>query len=559
VPAKRTSRSESSASKPGATAGCDLELGRECYARRAWADAFAALSSADRAAPLATSDLELLAWSAGLTGHDDELLRAFERLYHACLARDPERAARWAFWLGYRRLLAGEIAVGSGWLARAQRLIDGEEPSVISGYLLLPVARRHFASGDYDAAHDAAAEAAAIGERFGEKDLVSFAHNALGWVLLRQGRIERGLALLDEAMLAATRGELSPTITGLVYCMAIASCQDVYALERSREWTAALAQWCDAQPQLVTFTGACRVHRAEILELGGAWPEAIEEARRVSEPRAKAPRPDAASAHYRLADIERLQGQFARAEDTYRKASELGCEPQPGLALLRLAQGRADAAAASLRRAVAATDGPIARLKLLPALVEILLAAGDIDGARTACSELEEIAKRFATPVLGAMVAHARGEVTLAMGDAEGALLPLRRAFEGWQQVGAPYVVARIRVALARACRALGDGDGAALELAAAREVFERLGAAPDVAVVDRLQANASKQAAHGLTQRELEVLRLVASGKTNKVIAAELGLSEKTVDRHVSNIFVKVDVPSRAAATAFAYEHGLI
>jgi DNA-binding CsgD family transcriptional regulator len=559
VPAKRTSRSESSASKPSATGGCDLELGREHYARRAWADAFAALSSADRAAPLAVDDLELLAWSAGLTGHDDELLRVFERLYHACLAGDHERAARWAFWSGYTRLVAGDIAAGSGWLARAERLIEGDEPSVISGYLLLPLARRHFASGDYDAAHDAAAQAVAIGERFGEKDLVSFAHNALGWTLLRQGRIERGLALLDEAMLAAAAGELSPTITGLVYCMAIASCQDVYALERSREWTAALAHWCDAQPQLVMFTGACRVHRAEILELGGAWPEAIEEARRVSERRSPVPRPEAASAHYRLAEIERLRGEFARAEDSYRRASELGCEPQPGLALLRLAQGRADAAAASLRRAVAATDGPIGRLKLLPAFVEILLAAGDIDGARTACRELEESAKCFATPVLGAMVAHAHGVVALARGDAEGALLPLRRALEVWQQVGAPYVIARIRVALARACRALGDEDGATLALAAAREAFERLGALPDVAAVDRLRATPSRQSAYGLTQRELEVLRLVASGKTNKAIAAELGLSEKTVDRHVSNIFAKVDVPSRAAATAFAYEHGLI
>ncbi len=503
-----------------------------------------------------------MAWSAGLTGHDDELLRAWERLYHACLeAGDRQRAARWAFWLGYRLSISGEMARGSGWLARAQRLVEGEEPCVISGYLLLPVARRHFAAGDYDAANSAAAEAAAIGERFGEMDLVSFARNALGWVLLRQGRVERGLNLLDEAMLAATAGELSPTVTGLVYCMAIASCHDVYALERAREWTAALAEWCDAQPQLVTFTGACRVHRAEILQLSGSWSEAIEEARRVSAPGSPSPRPDTANAYYQLAEIERLQGQLARAEDTYRKASELGREPQPGLALLRLTQGRADAAAASIRRAVAATAEPIHRIKLLPALVEILVATGDVEGASAACSELEEIAKSFATPALGAMVAHARGEVALAQGDAQGALVPLRRAYEVWQQVGAPYVVARIRVALARACSALGDDDGASLELAAAREAFDRLGAAADLAAVDRLRSagKPSARAGHGLTPRELEVLRLVAAGKTNKTIAAELGLSEKTVDRHVSNIFAKVDVPSRAAATAYAYEHDLI
>jgi ATP/maltotriose-dependent transcriptional regulator MalT len=517
------------------------------------------LTRADDASPLAAPDLELLAWSAGLTGRDAEQLRASERLYHAHLeAGDHLRAARWAFWTGFRLFAAGEMARGSGWLARAERLVEGRKPCVESGYLLLPVARRHFAAGDYEAASTVAAEAAAIGERFRESDLVNFARNAHAQALLRQGQIARGLALLDEAMVAATAGELSATVAGLVYCMAIAGCHGVYALDRAREWTAALAEWCNAQPQLVTFTSACRVHRAEILQLEGAWTEAIEEARRAWESCSASTRADAGDAFYQLAEIHRMRGEFESAEESYRKASEFGREPQPGLALLRLGQGRVDAAAGSIRRVVAATTAPLDRVKLLPASVEIQLAAGELDAARTACVELEDIAGRFETAVISAIAAHARGSVALAEGDAEGSLVPLRRALQTWQHVSAPYMVARVRVALSRACRALGDDDGAVLELAHARKVFERLGAAPDLESLDRVDPR-RVPSGHGLTQRELQVLRLVASGKTNKAIAAELGLSEKTVDRHVSNIFVKAGVATRAAATAFAYENDLI
>jgi DNA-binding CsgD family transcriptional regulator len=301
------------------------------------------------------------------------------------------------------------------------------------------------------------------------------------------------------------------------------------------------------------------VHRAEIMQLRGAWQDAIQEAQRARERGQGVSLQTVAAALYQQAEVHRLRGEFDSAEEAYRSASHCGLEPQPGLALLRLAQGRTGAAVAAIRRAVSATADRLQRTKLLPAHIEIALAAGDLQEARTACRELEEIAASLDTAVLGAMAAHARGAVELADGVAHAELGSLRRAFDVWQQTEAPYMVARVRVLIALACQALGDHDGGGLELDAARAVFEQLGAAPDLASIDSLIRGAPSGRPHGLTPRELQVLRLVAAGKTNKAIATELFLSEKTVDRHVSNILTKLDVPSRAAATAHAYQHELI
>jgi DNA-binding NarL/FixJ family response regulator len=539
----------------------DVERGRKCYAERAWADAYDALSRADRAAPLEADDLERLAWAAGYTARDDELLGHLERLHQLRLdAGDGVGAAHAAFWLGFRLTGAGEIGRASGWLARAQRLVDTEAPDcVLRGYLLLPVIYRHMMSGELDEAAALIARAAETGERVGDRDLVTFARALRGRLLVRQGRTEEGLSLLDEAMVAVTSDELSPLIAGLIYCGVISVCQQVYALNRAREWTSALADWCEAQPQLMSFTGNCLVHRAEILQLGGSWSEAIQEARSAAE-RLGGPmdRGIAADALYQEAEIHRLRGEFDDAEECYRRASQLGREPQPGLALLRLAQERPDAAANAIRRVLGMTSDRLQRVRLLPACIEILLALDEIEEARTACAELEETAAAMGTEVLAAMAAHARGAVALAEGNASVAIEPLRRAWKVWQEVDAPYIAARIRVLVGQACGALGDEEGMLLELDAAREVFERLGAAADVARL-AVREGRTEARTHGLTPRELEVLRLVASGKTNKLIAKELCLSEKTVDRHVSNIFTKVNVASRAAATAYAYEHGLI
>jgi DNA-binding CsgD family transcriptional regulator len=542
--------------------GCDhLECGRKHYELRAWADAYDTLSLADRETPLGADDLELFAMAAYMVGRDDEYLQTLERAHNAHMdAGQCARAVRCAFWLGCRLLMRGETGRATGWLARAQRLLErAARECVERGYLLLPVVEQRLGSGDFETAYAAAADAAAIGERCGDEDLVACARHQQGRIRLQQGQVEAGLALLDETMLAVTAGELSPMVTGLMYCSVIDACQQVYALDRTREWTAALAQWCEGQPDMVAFAGVCQVHRAEIMQLRGTWPEAIEEARRACTRSQGVNQHAAAAALYQQAEVHRLKGEFAAAEKAYRGASRLGLEPQPGLALLRLVQGRAVAAATAIRRVASTTVDRLKRMSLLPAYIEIMLAAGDVQEARNACRELEDIARSFDTGVPGAIAAHACGAVDLAEGNAQAALGSLRRAFEVWQRIEAPYAAARVRVLIGLACRSLGDEDGAGLEIDAARSVFARLGATPDVARIDSLAKDASSTRRHGLTQRELQVLRLIATGKTNKIIAAELFLSGRTVDRHVSNIFTKLDLPSRAAATAYAYEHNLI
>ena len=409
--------------------------------------------------------------------------------------------------------------------------------------------------GDPEAAIATAGEILRIAERFGDADLFALAAQAQGYLLVLHGRAKEGVPLLDEAMVAVANGELSPIASGLVYCGVILACQAAYELGRAQEWTAALSDWCQEQPDMVAFTGRCLVHRTEILGLRGAWAEALVEARRAGKRCMDAENPRAAGeAAYLQGDLHRLQGRFSAAEDAYREASNRGCETQPGLALLRAAQGSTDAALVAVRRALGETTGPSERARLLPALVEISLAAQDLATARAACAELEVVAAAYGSPMLHAMAAHARGALELAGGHGDAALPSLRRAAHTWQELDAPYEVARARALIARACRALGDGDTARMELDAARETLARLGAAPDLARLDE-----PGPTRHGLTARELEVLRLVASGASNKVTAAELVLSEKTVERHLSNIFAKLGVSSRAAATAFAYEHGLL
>jgi DNA-binding CsgD family transcriptional regulator len=540
----------------------ELGRGRESYARRAWMDAYRSLSRADQASPLGAEDLELLATSAFMLGRDDDCLSSLERAHHAYLdAGEAMRAVRCAFWLVINLALGGEMSRATGWLGRAQRLVERDGGDCVErGYLLVPIMLRHEAAGDWEAAYAAAADAAEIGERFGDADLLALAIHEQGCALIQQERVEEGLGLLDEAMVAVTAGELSPIITGIVYCSVIMGCQEVYALRRAQEWTVALTRWCEEQPAMVAFSGRCLVHRAEIMELHGAWREALEEARRAHQRCVQGKNQSAAAqAFYRQAEVHRLQGRFSAAEEAYRDASRCGCEPQPGLALLRLAQGNDDAAAAAIRRAVGETTEPLKRARLLPAYVEIMLAVGDVQEAHNACRELEEISARYESGMLGAMSAHAEGAVDLAQGDTRAALLALRHAWQMWQELEVPYEAARVRVLLGLACRTLGDDDTAALELEAARDVFARLGAAPDLARADSLTRRAASVDARGLTPRELQVLRLLAAGRTNKAIAAELVLSERTVDRHVSNIFTKLGVSSRTAATAYAYKQQLV
>jgi DNA-binding CsgD family transcriptional regulator/tetratricopeptide (TPR) repeat protein len=539
-----------------------LEQGRGAYASGDWRGAFDGLGRANQERQLAPDDLELLARSAYMIGLDDEYRGALEQAYHAYRdAADALRAARCAWWIGHNLLFLGQSAPARGWFARGQRLLEREDrESVERGYLLIPSLLERSGEGDFAGAYASAVEIAEIGERFGDEDLVAIALMEQGHALVRQGRTEEGLRLVDETMVAVTAGELSPVVAGIVYCNTIAFCRDLYELRRAREWTEALTRWCEQQPDMVAHKGLCLVHRAEIMTLGGAWREALEEARRVAEQFSQGVLNERAlgDAAYRQGEVHRLQGQFDEAEAAYREARRFGREPQPGLALMRLAQGKGDAAAAAIRRALNETELPRERVALFPASVEILVATGDVAAARGACDELAAIARRQGSEALTALAAQAEGTVALAEGDVRSALPSLRRAWEAWQELDAPYDAARARVLIAQACAGLGDEDTAGLELDAARDTFFRLGAAPDLA---RLDSRIRKRGRgdHGLTARELEVLRLIARGRSNREIASALVISERTVARHVQNIFAKLGVSSRASASVFAAERDLL
>lgn len=544
-----------------ADATTPVEHGRACFAHRAWAEAWDALTRADVSSPLGAADLELMSTVAYLLGRDVDYARTLERAFHA-FQDDGEarRAARCAYWLGLRMTFRGDAGQATAWYSRARRLIAPHADCVEHGYLLLATADDHVASGDLDAADAAAADAVAIGDRIGDADLAATARHVLGRVRIDRGDVAGGLALLDEAMLAVASGELSPLVSGLAYCNAISGCQQAFALARASEWTEALSDWCAAQPDMVAFSGVCRVHRAEIMQLRGAWNEALDEARRAFDRCQQVrSRHAAALALYQQGEVLRLRGAFAQAEDAYHRASGIGCDPQPGLALLRAAQGRLHTAATAIDRALCATADRWQRAKLLPARVEIALAAGDVDAAARAGAELDAIAAHGGTDELAAIAASARAAIACHRGDAQAALVDARRALGLWQRIDAPYPAARVRMLAGVACRALGDLEGSRLELDAARATFERLDAKPDLQRLDAMTKAGASARPRGLTRRELQVLRLVAAGKTNKAIAGELFVSEKTVDRHVSSILAKLDVPSRAAATARAYEEQLI
>jgi ATP/maltotriose-dependent transcriptional regulator MalT len=539
-----------------------IEKGREAYAQRAWDDAYASLADADRAAPLEPDDLELLATSASMTGRIDEYLTLLERIHHAHLdAGENLRAARAAFWAGMTLATRGDLGPAGGWFARAQRLIEREGVDCVeSGYLLVPQVYQQLAAGEYDTAYATASRAHESGERFNDAALVAAGLLLRGEARVHQGRAEQGLALLDEAMVAITAPGIPPTLTGVIYCGVISCCEDAFDPRRAQEWTTALTRWCERQPQMVSFTGRCLAHRAGIMQRHGAWDDALAEARLARERCEQAMNRSATGqALYQQAELHRLRGELAAAEAAYRDASRFGREPQPGLALLRLRQGDAEAAAAALRRVLSGQAEPLRRATLLPAYAEAMLAVPDVAEARRAADELGEIAAQSGSAMIGAIAAHVRGAAALAAGDPESAVAALREAVLVWQEMNAPYEVARARLLMGIACRGLGDDDGAALELGAARRAFEDLGAPLDVADVDALMGRAPAGDSHGLTTRELEVLRLVATGRTNRQIARDLVVSEHTVARHVQNIFAKLRVSSRAAATAFAFEHDLV
>lgn len=537
----------------------DTRTGRLAYERGAWDEAYAALSRADATMPLEPADLWRCAVAASLVGHDDEFFPLMERAHHAHLAQGDHRAAaRAAFWLGFRLAAQGDVGPASGWLGRAARLLERAGGECVEhGYMHIPEGAQRLAAGDARGAYEAATRAAAAADRFGDGDLHALALHLQGRARLVEGRIDDGLALLDEAMIGVASGRLSPHVTGLVYCSVIGACRAVYELQRVREWTHALRDWCDRQPGLLAFSGECVAYSAELDVVRGEWRRAIEQATRVCDAAGGYERSAVAAAYYQCGDAYRLLGAFEDAERAYRDAAHLGRQPQPGLALLRAAQGDPQAAVAALHRCLAEQREPLKRARLLPALAEVLLGAGDTAQCEAVASELERIAAQYPTATLITIAAGTRGALLLAEGDSAGALPHLRAALQGWQTIDARYEAARVGLLLADACEALGDREGAALERDGARMLAQELGAATPVAHVPLAQPIA--EPTHGLTPREAEVLALVARGASNRAVARTLGISEKTVARHLSNIYGKLGVSSRSAATAFAWKHDLL
>jgi DNA-binding CsgD family transcriptional regulator len=509
---------------------------------------------------LSAAELDQLATETGLKGHHDEQIRALQRAFVRSQEEgDPHTAVRCAFRLAMSTSSHGEQALSAGWLARASELVDeiGEDCAE-RGWVAFLKMFRAIGTGNFAEAKQLADVASAAGRRFRDADLIAMSTCAQGRIALYSGRFAEGLAHLDEAMVRVISGEASPFISGHVFCTAIEGCQEISDFGRVAEWTTALEKWCDAQPGLLAFTGQCAVHRGQLMRLSGAWDEALREYSRAAERYEQLGTPGAIGlTATETGDVLRLRGDLEGADAAYQQAADLGVDPQPGLALLWLAGGRGTAALAAVERLLAEPGGPVQRCQLLPAAVEVLIDTGHADRARPIAVELSELAASVGSTVLSAAAAQAMGAVELAVGDAAGALPYLRKAHQLWAQASSPYDAAVVRLLTGRCLLALSDESSAERELSAARTAFRQLGAVPMADLASSLLAPASLPG--GLTAREVEVLRLVAAGRSNQQIAAELVLSEKTVARHLSNIFGKLDVGSRTAAAAFAFERGLV
>ncbi|MEU6080194.1 LuxR C-terminal-related transcriptional regulator [Streptomyces sp. NPDC047108] len=538
---------------------------RDAVASEAWAEAYDLLTGLDPAR-LDPDDLTALADAAWWTSRVEESVAARLKAYSGFAAAGDDRRAGLSAWLlFYEYRLAGRDAAAAGWLRRARQHLEAEPECAEQCYLVWIEAEDAARRGAYEEAMAGAVRMAGIARRCGSEDLLAMSRQAQAGVLLAQGRVADGLAQLDDAMCSVMAGELSSFFTGWIYCLGLQHCMAAADLERAVEWTEAAMEWCAAMPRENAFRGLCRVHRAEVLELRGAWPEAATEAALTCDDLLPQQPPVAAQALYLAGEIERRRGNTVAAEAAYDRAHELGRDPQPGLALLRLAQGRAESAATALRLALADEhDDRMHRSRLLSAETELSLALGRLDQARAAAGELDALARDWQerrssrSTVLHAAAAGASGAVAYAGHDLEQALPLLHRAVDLWTRLGVPYEAAQVRMTLGAADREAGNAEGARLELRAAGAAFERLGAGPDARRAAALLGDDRPPLPGRLTEREAEVLRLVAAGHTNRSIAAELVISEHTVARHLNNIFGKLDVSSRAAATAYACTHGL-
>lgn len=524
-----------------------------------WTDTYTQLLNADQQQALTPKDLETFALAAYLTGRDAESFQILERAHQCFLGQSKtEQAVRCAFWLGLILMNAGERARSSGWMARAERLLHGGQPDCAEkGLLLIPAALRNLAAGLAATAQKLFEEAETIGERFGDASLIALARLGHGQALIRQGYVTQGVRLLDETMITVETEEVFPVVNGIVYCAVIETCRKVWDLRRAQEWTATFTRWCESQPDIVPFRGECLVSRAEIIQFHGEWHSALGEIKDACEQLAQKPsRSATGEAYYRKGELHRVLGDFKEAEDSYRLAANWGRTPQPGLAVLRLAQGQDDSAAMSIGNALRETTDAKRRAALLPEVVIIMLAVKQINEAREGCVELREIADDLDSPYLHALSYYCQGAVSFSEGNAHLALEHSQAALNILDSLHLPYESARTRELKGLVYREMNDGDSADIELGVAKWTYEQLKARPDLERVTKLLNKKPDRRTYGLTLRELQVLRLVVSGKTNKSVAGELFISDRTVDRHVSNIFNKLGVSSRVEATTFAVKN---
>lgn len=517
-----------------------------------WEAQFQSLAAAEQDAELGAPELQQLATAAFMVGRYAESQDAWERAHLRLLEDgDAAQACRCLYWLTHAMGeddVAGMARIG-GWLARMERLIEEEQLGAHErAYVQCLLGPEEFGAGRYAESLPLWREIAEVARANADPDIWAFGAQGLGRTFIKLGRVDEGVALFDEVLVALTSGEVSPMMVGTAFCSCVEGCHDAFDLDRARAWTDAVTRWRDDQPDLEAFTGSCLLYRSKILQMQGAWSEAMdavdEACRKLSEPRVHW---ELGAAHYQRAELFRLRQELSKAEECYLQASTFGQDPQPGLALLRLSQGRAASALAALERALGETADVPRRVALLAARSEVAVACDDHPSAMADCTELAGLAEDFSSALLRATAGLARGRCLLTAGHPREALQSLRQAHETWGRLEVPYEVARTRVLIAAACEALGDLEGAQLEHTAARETFERLGTREDAGTTDRVSP---------LTHREVEIVQQVAAGRTNRGIAKELHISEKTVASHLSHIFVKLDLTNRAAVTAYYYEH---
>lgn len=535
-----------------------LAAAREAARRGDWSTCYEQVANLDLD-NLEGPDLLLVADAAWWTLELEASMAARQRAYRSFAgAGDHQRAAwcGWFLWFDYR--FKGDTAVASSWLRRAERHLEGDRSGEAAGYVLVATATAALDRGDLAGANHLAVEALTEGRRIGSADVVALATETLGRVAIDEGRSDEGRTLLDDAMCSVVAGELSPLASGLLFCDVLTTCMEQADLKRAAEWTTVALAWCDAQSTITPYHGVCRVHGVEVRALQGQWAEAEADGVRACDELIRLEPAAAGHAYYAIGDIRRRRGDLAGADKAFSRANELGRWPQPGLALLRLAQGRHDDARSLL--SVRAGDLPTAllsRCEMLAAQVEVAIAVGDLEGAEEAAGVLGEEAEGR-EPLLGAIAASAAARLALSRMDAGAALAHATRAVEGFRALGLPHEIGRALVVRAQAAQAQGDSESARLDLDAACAALESLGAVADLRAVAEIRGEAAARPA-GLTPREVEVLRLVATGLTDRQIAEALALSEHTVGRHLQNIFTKIGVATRAAATSFAYSHGLV